>query len=657
MFYARDVLYFALFFALTIWSSRAVWRRTNALSRLETWAIVCGATIGLGGLLIWILGSTIGAGKGLVLCLFVVPIACFWWAKRTSSTQSVVERAPLKTLWREWAFDEKLLALYTFLVCALTFLLSLAPPNGGDYDSLVYHLAAPAQYIRAGKIIELPYDHHTYFAFTLEMLYLIGLLWSGPVLAKLFHWLMLPLICATLIGSSTRYISRRAGLAAAAIWCSLPLVQLEASTAYIDLGLVAFTLLALTCFWRWRETFGTSNDAISNSATSSTRCARYLLFAGAFCGFCLGTKYLGVLALMWIFAATVFTMARARRFQTRTLAAFVAIALLFGGGWGARNTMWTGNPVFPFAYGIFGGKGWTAEMAQSYETDQKSFGFGRTPLDAVLLPWRVSMTPLNSVYERQIAPQPFWPFWPGFVANGQNGLFDSPGLILSSFIGPLLLVLGAPLLFIQKKPPWIKFVGWSALFFGAVWFFTSQQLRFALPLFALLCVACGWGIEVYSRRSGLLKAVVSLCVGAWFVFAIVVVNFQARRTWQVVTAQMAPDDYLLRTFAGFGAMNRASRDLPTNARVAVYGEPRTFYLQRDYFWADEAHNLLVKRSLQNGAQWIAEMRRLGATHVLVNENAAGNGGFGGPPPQLSEAVARGLLQPLFSERGYTLYVL
>ena len=550
-------------------------------------------------------------------------------------------------------------------MCALTFLLCLAPPNGGDYDSLVYHLAAPSQYIRAGRIIELPYDHHTYFAFTLEMLYLVGLLWSGPVLAKLFHWLMLPIICATLIGAGSRFATRRAGLASAAIWCSIPLVQLEASTAYIDLGLVAFTLLALTFFWRWRETFraftfnsAISSDATRNKAISSTRSVRWLLLSGAFCGFCIGTKYLGVLALVWIFTATVWTMARARRFENKALATFAAIALLVGGGWGARNLMWTGNPVFPFAYGVFGGEGWTSEMAQSYETDQKSFGFGRAPLDAVLLPWRVSMTPLNIGVTRdnRVLGQPFWPLFSGAVEDGQNGLFDSPGLILSSFIGPLLLALGAPLLLI-RKPSWIKFAGWSALFFGVFWFFTSQQLRFALPLFAFICVACGWGIEVYSGRSRLLRSVVALCVVAWFAFAVVTVNFQARRTWQVVTAQIAPDEYLSRTFAGFAAMSRASRDLPPNARVAVYGEPRTFYLERDYFWADEAHNLLVKRPLQNGAQWLAEMRRLGATHVLVNGNASQNGGFGGPPPQMNEAVASGLLQPLFAERGYTLYAL
>ncbi len=148
----------------------------------------------------------------------------------------------------------------------------------------MYHLAAPAQYLRHGKIVELPYDHHTYFPFTMEMLFLWGMAMKGPVLAKLFHWLMLPLSCGALIAIGKRHFSRRVGLFAAALFASIPLVQAEASTAYIDLGLTAFTLLAYLCFLNWKTTGEKS----------------WLLWCGAFCGFCLGTKYLGALTFGWL---------------------------------------------------------------------------------------------------------------------------------------------------------------------------------------------------------------------------------------------------------------------------------------------------------------------------------------------------------------------
>ncbi|HEX8834281.1 MAG TPA: glycosyltransferase family 39 protein, partial [Abditibacteriaceae bacterium] len=276
----------------------------------------------------------------------------------------------------DWA-----LLLYVFGVSVLTFVLTLAPPNGADYDSLVYHLAAPQQYLRAGAVVELPYDHHSYFPFTMEMLFAFGLAARGAVFAKLFHWLMLPLACMALLAIGQRHLTRRAGLFAAALLASLPVVQIEASTAYIDLGLAAFSLGAVLCFCSWRE----------------TRSTRELLWCGAFCGFCLGTKYLGALTFGWI-GIWVLVLAWSRRKSAGDITPVfgcAAIALVLGGGWYVRNFLWTGNPVFPFAYEVFGGKGWTAEMAKAYTRDQVEYGFGRGVLDWILLPWRLSMSPFN----------------------------------------------------------------------------------------------------------------------------------------------------------------------------------------------------------------------------------------------------------------------
>ena len=118
-----------------------------------------------------------------------------------------------------------LLALYLAAISLFTFVLTLAPPSGGEWDSLMYHLAVPQQYLRHGKIVELPYDHHSYFPFTMDMLFLWGLALRGPVLAKLFHWLMLPLCCAALVAIGKRHLSLRAGLLAAALFASIPIVQ------------------------------------------------------------------------------------------------------------------------------------------------------------------------------------------------------------------------------------------------------------------------------------------------------------------------------------------------------------------------------------------------------------------------------------------------
>ena len=615
------------------------WCADDRRTKLEN-TILPGATfLGTGALLQWLCGSTLGLRFEvwpllLLAFLFLVPPRSTLQDRRRRVAEHA--KAWLGVL-RSLSSAERVLALYLLVVCALTFVLTLAPPNGLDYDSLTYHLGAPAQYLRAGRIAELPYDHHTYFPFTMEMLYLLGLKLQGPVLAKLFHWLMLPLCCLALIAMAQRHLSRRAGLLAAALLASLPVAQAEASTAYIDLGLTAFVLLAFLCFANWM----------------ATREAKWLIASGVFCGFCLGTKYLGALTLGWLFMWAMGSMVTRRHFTLIPLALFTLAALALGGGWYARNWLWTGNPVFPFAYEIFGGRGWTAGMAKDYTISQLAYGFGRGPSDWLWLPWRLSMTPLN-------AGRPFWPFSDAVMATQAetSGFFEVPvfNLIVQSSIGPALLVFGAPLVFVRRKPALIGLILWYFAFCFIFWAATGQYLRYLLPPFALLCLVCGWGIEKYLSRSRLLKWTTALALAAWLGFTPLLTLWNGRGVLPIVLGQQTPSDYLSRNFTGYDAMIWVSANTPANARVAVYGEPRCFYLQRDYFWADDMHNNLIDYSkVKTGDDFVRELAAQRATHVLWNTVPAQNGGTGAPPSQIQVAIEQGLLSPLYQARGYHVF--
>jgi hypothetical protein len=70
-------------------------------------------------------------------------------------------------------------------------------------------------------------------------------------------------------------------------------------------------------------------------------------------------------------------------------------------------------------------------------------------------------------------------------------------------------------------------------------------------------------------------------------------------------------------------MQWASSNLPREARVAVFGEPRCFYLERDYFWADSFHNTLLDYSrIKTGQDFVQALRQLGATHIFLNTTPA-----------------------------------
>ena len=322
---------------------------------------------------------------------------------------------------------EKWLTFYLLAVWALVFVLTLAPPNGADYDSLVYHLAVPAQYSHVGRVEQLPFDHHSYFPLTMEMLYGVALQLRGPVFAKLFHWLMLPLGAAVLIALGNRAQTRVGGLLAACLFTSSPMTLAEATTAYVDLAFAAFAVAAVLCF----------AGAPTGNRTHN------LGWSGAFCGFCLGTKYFGWLIFGFLGIWLLVEMLKTKPANgARGVWLFGLSALAIGGAWYVRNWVWVGNPVYPFAYGVFGGRGWTPQMATLYDASQAIYGFGRSPLDLILLPFRLAMTPLNvGGFENLGARgQPFWPLIPGPVGsaapNSVIGYFDVLPMIVQTFPRP-----------------------------------------------------------------------------------------------------------------------------------------------------------------------------------------------------------------------------
>lgn len=639
MFYLSDAAIILLFgFSLFLLSNTFP---SSRRTYLENITLGMGLGLGVAGTLAALSGhffnfassiNFIGYAVAPLLLIFSLLSAKRWSTLRSNLTDCTrALRAMSRT--------EVLLLAYLSLTLAFTFLLTLAPPNANDYDSLVYHLAAPQRYLMENRIVELPYDHHTYFPFVTEMLFALGLHWKGPVLAKLFHWLMLPLCCMTLFAIASRHFSRRAGLVAAALFATIPLVQIEATTAYVDLALCAFVLLAFMCFANWLE----------------TRDGYWLLWSGVFCGFTLGVKYTGALYFLWLLIWAIGVLIATKNARDtfanlrRPLAAFVGISILLGGGWYIRNIFWTGNPVFPFAYEIFGGEGWTLQMAKDYSRDQSMFGFGRRILDFLLAPFRLAWAPLNF-------GQPFWPFLNSQIQNGKTGAFEVLPQITQSFIGPPLLAFGLPLIFMRRKPQLIGFFLWTFSAFWVFWFLTSQQIRYLLPTLALLCLCCGWGVLRLIERGALMKWTCALALAAWFIFVPAHTLHRMRDVLPVVMGNAQPEQYLMRTFSAYDAQGWASQNTPSKAVFAIYGEPRNFYLKRKYFWADDPHNNLIDYSaIRTGEDLANALREQGATHVLWNTQPERSGGFGGPPPQVEDADSQGLLKLLYESRGYRVY--
>jgi hypothetical protein len=428
-----------------------------------------------------------------------------------------------------------LLLLVLGLCMALMLLEALAPPT--SYDALRYQLRLPQLYADAGGWVDVPYDFNAAFPGNVNMLFTLAFTLGAPGAAKLTHLLLGWLAMGAVALLATQAAGRRAGLPAAAVFYSMPVVALNSAWAYVDMGMTLFLLSAVAAImlW-WRRPERT-----------------WPVVAGILAGLALGTKYTAAAALV---ALPLVVLTRpmghgAMRWGAALRAGVVVagLGLLVSAPWWTANWVERGNPVYPFAASVF-----PAGDSDTYRAERHRAVLSRpeVPLDSaedvLLLPWRFAMKP-----------------W-----------------VRDEMIGPALLV-GLPLLFAAGGAGRRLF--WLAMVFALLWGLQSPQVRLYLHGLALLSAAVGAGVvRLQARRPGPGRwAAAGLLVAVLFSAGnLAVVQKALSDPFPVVVGMESRGRYLERMVDGHDAIAFINRELPAHARVLFVGEIYGYHCRRDY---------------------------------------------------------------------------
>lgn len=485
-----------------------------------------------------------------------------------------------------------LLSIFTgillFALFAAVLFPALAPPSCSDWDSLAYHLSIPKLFIQHGGIYYIDFSSHSNFPFLMEMLYVFPLWFGSAVGAKLMHlWMGVLLIAAVAVLTRKHFNPKAAPLAVIAC-AGMPILLWEATTAYIDLATALYTVLSIHLLLDYLD----------------ERKRPYLIASAIAAGFAASTKMtaLSLFALIpiWLFLQS------STRFSLRSLPwkrglMFVGIAALVCSPWYIKSFVYTGNPVYPFFYSIFGGRGWNAALADQYSTLQAHFGMGHDiRKNFFYLPWD--------------------------LAFNSEKFYDTKGL----FIGPILLAL-VPLLFLLRNAS-KKLIGLTLFFLTQmlIWFMLSQQSRYLIPNFAIASVLIG-AISYSDKRYRVTRSALMLCFVLTAFFGILTLYPQDQSTYSYVCGNETREQYLERTLGIYSAQEWINETLPGSVKVALYGDTRGFYLDRDYVWADPGHNTVFSVKIDSVDELIRCLHSRGVTHALVDygisfprrENASG----------------------------------
>ncbi|MDA3898319.1 MAG: glycosyltransferase family 39 protein [Desulfobacteraceae bacterium] len=498
--------------------------------------------------------------------------------------------------------------VYGFMIAGVVAIIALmasVPPV--SRDALIHHLAIPKLYLRHGGMFEIPAFSFSYYPMNLDLLYLIPLYFKNDIFPKFIHFAF-ALATAWMV---YRYLKRRLNIEYALLgslfFLSIPVIVNQSTIVYVDLGLVCFLFAALMYLFKWIE----YDFKI-----------KYLLISAVFCGFAMGTKYNGLvgLFLLGLFVPLVYARYHAEeqshaRKAIGYSAVYVLIALIIFSPWMIRNTIWTGNPVYPLYNSVFNSG---AAHTEAVDEDEHEKGsrmnhfqirrdlYGESGLEIALIPLRV--------------------FFQG--RDNDPKYFDgraNPFLLLL----PIFAFLG-----IRTNPRQIKtekylMLGFSVFFLLFACAQTVIRIRYFAPIFPPLVILSMFGLRHIQKN--LLSR--NLQIGAFanrtciisIIFVMLGLNakymmerFSYAQPLAYLSGKVSRDQYIQKFRPEYASMQYANRNLTKNDRIlGVYTGNRGYYSDIDMVFSLDLLQDLAAEA--NTPEDIAEgLKKLGITHLLVN---------------------------------------
>ncbi|HEX2163872.1 MAG TPA: glycosyltransferase family 39 protein, partial [Thermoanaerobaculia bacterium] len=477
------------------------------------------------------------------------------------------------------------------------FVWSLFPPTG--FDAITYHLPFASSFAEAHRLVVVPELVFTIFPQLVETLFAGVLLATGAdVATHLVQLLALALVALLLYAGGRRFFSPWAGVWAAALWLAHPLAHYQAASAYVDLTLALFCLLAVYAWEVWRE-----ETAAAAADEGGGRRLGWLALAGAAAGFAAATKYLG---LIWLGALVLVAFAAGpRRRRIAGAAGLLVAALAVAGPWYARIHHHTGNPVHPLLEPLFTGgapsrldallgidSGTSPGSAAAAVARGAGAALAR-PGKVAVFAWRASFEP--AAFDRQS------PLAPWHLA-----------------LAPLAAVFG---LRDRRLLRWLLLV----LVYALLW--TTHDPRYQLPSAALLALAGAGALHHLGRSLPAVGRLLARPAAAWALAAVLALPGPAYAVYKVVrhgplppATSAARETYLDRELAGYSAVRLLDR---------LHGDRSTVFTVGGSYLAHHARGRLLGHALGPYAEGRVtpllddsealhrELRAMGADHLLV----------------------------------------
>ena len=349
---------------------------------------------------------------------------------------------------------------------ALYLVHTLAPET--RTDAMGYHLGLVRRYYRSHGFVPLTTNIYAQISQGAEMLYLYAYSIGRESAAKIVHFSFLVATSGAILCLGRRLSTGIAGVFAAVVFFTCPVVIPDATSAYNDCAL-AFALVSvfyiLLLWWEHRDD-------------------QWLAVLGIVIGFAFAVKYTGVVAVAAaaVAACSILLRTKSPVSALRGLGLSGLAAAAIGMPWLLKSAVIIGNPLAPFFNRWFPNPYFSVEWESAYTFAMRSYSEG--PFDR----WQ------------QLLAAPF------DLALGER---------YAGSLGWIILLFPIALLALRK--PYGKWLLAAAMVSALPWL-SNAGARFLIPSLPFALLATGLALEVLPRKPRLATVtalLVAQCVTSW----------------------------------------------------------------------------------------------------------------------------------------------
>ncbi|MBF0202495.1 MAG: glycosyltransferase family 39 protein [Desulfamplus sp.] len=539
-----------------------------------------------------------------------------------------------------WRAADILLTVLISGVALVISLLASVPPV--DRDALTHHLYVPRLYLQNGGIYEIPHLSFSYYPMNLDLLYMIPLYLGNDIIPKFIHFAFALATAAMIFHYINRRMGRTLALLGALFFLTMPVIVRLSSTVYVDLGLICFMFASIMYIFRWIE---------------SGFKARYLVVSGIFCGLALGTKYNGLIGLFLLGLFVPFIHSRyhagEKRHAIRALCfgiIFVSAALMAFSPWMIRNTLWTGNPIYPLYNSVFNPKQNPVPepLAAPLESSTPLDNPDSSEMPGSLEQTASSETPTHSqtvvstytgmsnietrrhIYNEswlEIALIPLRVFFQG--QDDDPKYFDGrlhPFLLLL----PMFAFMGSAFSRRQEeKREKLILLFFSLLFLLYACVNTGIRIRYFSPIIPPLVVLSMFGLHnlgimLRERLPGVSINIKNFIVGMVILFMLgmngwyIADRFKRDQPMAYITGKVTRDEYIQAYRPEYASFQYANQNLSKDSKIfGLYLGNRGYYSDREIRFSIEKLQNAAEAAV-SGRDVAESLRAEGFTHLMVN---------------------------------------